>query len=106
MVSNYSDQGYPFPHYLVVSDVGISKQFDLLPEVVQTSNVGTPFTMALEVRTNKYDQRADVYSLGCIYYKMLTMEYPFNGETLDELNRSKCKDTLKVVPNKDILKHK
>ena len=42
-----------------------------------TQAVGTSTTMAREVYMNeKYDQKADIYSLGAMLLKMLTNRYP------------------------------
>jgi len=44
-----------------------------------TTYVGTAFTMAPEVRTGDYGNQADIYSMGCIFYQMITKELPFSG---------------------------
>jgi len=41
--------------------------------------------MAPEVNTGKYDTQADIYSLGCVLYKMITGNEPFYGKTREEI---------------------
>ena len=44
------------------------------------TRLGTPLVMAPEVLDgNKYDHAADVWSLGCVFYEMLTGYAPFTG---------------------------
>jgi serine/threonine protein kinase len=74
-VSKYEDPPYPYKHYLTISDFELSKVglYDM------TRNVGTSYTMAPEVKYGDYGPNVDVYSLGCILYKMLTKHEPFPG---------------------------
>src|SRR5690606_14778300 len=48
--------------------------------------VGTPDFLAPEQirRTHDVDIRADIFSLGCTLFKLLTDELPFGGKTLME----------------------
>ena len=55
-----------------------------LTELTATADIlGTPDFMAPEqaMSTKHVDIRADVYSLGCTLYNMLTADVPFHGET-------------------------
>jgi serine/threonine protein kinase len=46
--------------------------------------LGTPSFMAPElIRYKEYDQRVDVWSLGCIVYILLSGKYPFEGQDSD-----------------------
>ncbi len=50
--------------------------------------LGTPGTMAPEqIRGLEADQRADVYSLGCVLYELLTDQQVFAGQTRAEMFR-------------------
>eukprot|EP00801_Mesodinium_rubrum_P003364 Mrub_03364.p1 GENE.Mrub_03364~~Mrub_03364.p1 ORF type:complete len:471 (+),score=130.37 Mrub_03364:62-1414(+) len=57
--------------------------------------VGTTFYMAPELfLADTYDKRVDVWSLGVLYYTMLSGFPPFNGETSKEVIQSVIKNTL------------
>src|SRR5262249_26100312 len=44
---------------------------------------GTPAYMAPEViLSHRFDERADIFSLGTVFYEMLTGQNPFTAETL------------------------
>ena len=63
-----------------VGDYGLSK---LMSESRGTLSMGrgTPYYMAPEMLRRKGDARSDVYSLGVIYYEMITGDVPFKGDS-------------------------
>jgi serine/threonine protein kinase len=76
-----------------LADLGLAKQIEgESPESGLTlagSVMGTPHYLAPEqARDSKaVDQRADVYSLGCTFYHMLTGNVPFSGSSTYEILR-------------------
>lgn len=47
---------------------------------------GTPLLMAPEVLNGKhYNHKADVWSIGCIFYELLTGFVPFTGKNYEDL---------------------
>lgn len=74
----------------LVADFGLARAVGAADyqKLTQTGSiVGTPFYMSPEqLREDRdLDQRADIYSLGCILYEMLTGGPPFTGTSLKEL---------------------
>eukprot|EP00698_Gefionella_okellyi_P013099 TRINITY_DN3566_c0_g1_i1.p1 TRINITY_DN3566_c0_g1~~TRINITY_DN3566_c0_g1_i1.p1 ORF type:complete len:493 (-),score=151.02 TRINITY_DN3566_c0_g1_i1:20-1498(-) len=71
-----------------LGDFGIAKA---LNDTMQQANtyVGTPYYMAPEICESKpYDQAADIWSLGCILYELMTLRHPFEGRDMAALVRA------------------
>jgi len=70
-----------------LADLGIAKSLNAQGKVVQSDGVfGSPHYMAPEqARGLPMDHRADLYSLGCTYYRILLGRVPFNGKDAKEI---------------------
>jgi serine/threonine-protein kinase PpkA len=68
---------------LALIDFGLAKQVALQAEVTGAGAIfGTPYYMSPEQGHGEaVDVRGDIYSLGVIFYEMLTGLKPFDGET-------------------------
>jgi serine/threonine protein kinase len=99
LVNSYEDPSYPYKLYLLISDFGLAKEMTEKSMLDNTINVGTEFTKAPEVETRIYDMGADIYSAGCILYKMLFKKDPFPGSTIKEIKDRKKLSAL-TLPNK------
>ncbi len=74
--------------HVKVLDFGISKMAEEGVDATQTATIlGSPLYMSPEqMRSAKaVDPRSDIWSLGVIFFEMLTGERPFEGDTLTEL---------------------
>lgn len=70
-----------------ITDFGFACLFS--PSDKMDLSLGTPMYMAPELVNDKeYDQRVDVWALGCIVYILLTGSPPFSGVTTDEMSES------------------
>jgi serine/threonine protein kinase len=67
-----------------ILDFGLARQSDSKAGLTQAGEiVGTPHYMAPEqARAKPVDARCDLFSLGCILYRMTTGRLPFAGDTL------------------------
>jgi CheY-like chemotaxis protein len=68
---------------LALIDFGLSKQMRLHAAITGTGQIfGTPYYMSPEQgHAEPTDERSDLYSLGCIFYEMLTGERPFTASS-------------------------
>jgi serine/threonine-protein kinase len=84
-----------------VSDFGIAKTGDAIRTGRQRTVgvIGSPAYMAPEQRTGvqDLDRRADIYSLGIVFFELLVGELPFVAATEEELYRLHCEAVLPSV---------
>jgi hypothetical protein len=67
----------------LLSDFGIAKDFTVDKELTSTGTIlGSPFYMSPEQAEGlPVDGRSDIYSLGVIFYEMLTGQKPYEGDS-------------------------
>jgi NIMA (never in mitosis gene a)-related kinase 2 len=62
-----------------MADFGLAKELSNHTRFAQT-NVGTPFYMAPEIMNEKkYDEKSDIWSLGCMLYELAALKPPFEA---------------------------
>ena len=68
-----------------LGDFGISKMLDTTTQMSKTA-IGTPYYLSPEICQGKpYDQKSDIWSLGCILYELSTLHHPFDSNCLNGL---------------------
>lgn len=73
---------------LKVTDFGVAKRMDATSFTADGQILGTPNYLPPEPFLGlPYDCRSDLYSMGAIYYEMLTLRRPFEAPTLPETLR-------------------
>lgn len=78
-----------------IADLGFARK--LSEDSLAQTNCGTPLMMAPEcLRGDLYDHKADVWSLGCLYYEMLTGFTPFTGISLQNLQENIARGTYQI----------
>jgi hypothetical protein len=82
-------------------DFGLAKQAHLEDELTGTGEIfGTPYYMSPEQGHGEtLDQRSDIYSLGVIFYEMLTGSKPFEGKTAMEVILRHARDPIPRLPD-------
>ena len=63
------------------------------------TQTGTPYYASPEVwRDEPYDNKSDVWSLGCVLYEMITLKPPFVAEDMQGLYRKVLKGVYPQIP--------
>ncbi len=72
-----------------VLDFGIARIAHREAPAADGQVAGSPYYLAPEqLRGETVDRRCDVYSLGVVLFELLTIQRPFTGSTLEEINRA------------------
>lgn len=83
-----------------LGDFGLSKELSSQSKMAQT-NVGTPFYMAPEVMNDRpYDERSDIWSLGCLLYELAALRPPFDATNAVALGMKINQGKFQRIPNK------
>lgn len=70
-----------------IADMGLAKQTS--DRLLRQTICGTPMYMAPEILLKRaYNGLADVWSLGCVLYFLLTGRHPFKAVNIEELKRN------------------
>jgi uncharacterized RDD family membrane protein YckC len=84
-----------------IADFGVARRLDPERDLQRTLTgrvVGTPLYMAPEqARGEGVDHRADMYSLGCSFYHLLSGWPPFDGTTVIEIVRKQLAGKLRPL---------
>ena len=65
------------------------------------TQTGTPYYASPEVWDEKpYDNKSDIWSLGCVSYEMLTLHPPFRAKDMEQLYKAVTKGIYKKVGSK------
>ncbi len=85
----------------VLSDFGIARAVDGNPTMSRLGTVvGTPQYMSPEQASGgKLDGRSDLYSLGVVFYRMLTGDVPYKAESAVSIAIKHLQDPVPRLPN-------
>ena len=65
------------------------------------TQTGTPYYASPEVWKDKpYDNKSDVWSLGCVLYEMITLRPPFRAQNMEGLFNKVCKGQYSKIPDR------
>lgn len=81
-------------------DFGLAKQMRLEQEITSSGEIfGTPYYMSPEQgRGDNVDSRSDIYSLGVIFYEMLTGSKPFRASNAMGIIYKHCQAPIPSLP--------
>ena len=85
---------------IALIDFGLAKRMRLEQEMTGSGEIfGTPYYMSPEQgHANEVDERSDIYSLGIIFYEMLTGEKPFKGTNAMSIIYKTTNEPVPVLP--------
>lgn len=70
---------------LKLGDFGVAKVLDQTSQMAQTC-VGTPSYLSPEIcGRGRYNNKSDIWSLGCVFYQIMTLRPPFTGRNMNQL---------------------
>lgn len=83
-------------------DFGLAKRMRLKLEITGSGEIfGTPYYMSPEQgHGNGVDQRSDIYSLGIIFYEMLTGRKPFRADTAMGIIYKHAQSPVPLLPTR------
>ncbi|MEX2516556.1 MAG: protein kinase [Gammaproteobacteria bacterium] len=90
---------------LTITDFGVAKQVaedsdDMEDITINNMVIGTPYYISPEQGSGMpVDQRSDLYSLGVIFYQMLTGRRPFTGNSISELLQAHISSEIPRLPD-------
>ena len=81
-----------------IGDLNVSK---VAQKGLGYTQTGTPYYASPEVwNENPYDNKSDIWSLGCVTYEMLTLHPPFRAKDMEELYNRVIKGQYKKIGDK------
>ncbi|KAM5179684.1 serine/threonine-protein kinase Nek5-like isoform 2-T3 [Mantella aurantiaca] len=74
-----------------LGDFGIARVLNNTMELAHTC-VGTPYYLSPEICENRpYNNKTDIWSLGCVLYELCTLKHPFESSNLRQLVLKICR---------------
>uniref|UniRef100_A0A672JA59 non-specific serine/threonine protein kinase n=1 Tax=Salarias fasciatus TaxID=181472 RepID=A0A672JA59_SALFA len=83
-----------------LGDFGIARMLNNTMELARTC-VGTPYYLSPEICENRpYNNKTDIWSLGCVLYELCSLRHPFEGSSLRQLVSKICRGRYDPVPSR------
>ena len=81
-----------------LGDLNVSK---VLKKGLSYTQTGTPYYASPEVwKDQPYDNKSDIWSLGCVLYEMITLRPPFRAENMEGLYNKVIKGYVNKIPDR------
>jgi NIMA (never in mitosis gene a)-related kinase len=81
-----------------IGDFGIARVLQHTYDCANTA-IGTPYYLSPEICQEKpYNQKSDIWSLGCIFYEIATLNHAFDAQNMKGLIQKILKGTYPPLP--------
>ena len=81
-----------------IGDFGIARVLQHTYDCAQTA-IGTPYYLSPEICQEKpYNQKSDIWSLGCILYEMVTLRHAFDANSMKGLVLKILRGNYPAIP--------
>ena len=81
-----------------IGDLGVARQLE--KGKFATTFIGTPYYLSPEICNNKeYNDKSDVWALGCILYELCTFKHPFDAKSQGALILKIINEPVKDISN-------
>lgn len=81
-----------------IGDFGIARVLQHTYDCANTA-IGTPYYLSPEICQEKpYNQKSDIWSLGCIFYEIATLNHAFDAQNMKGLVQKILKGTYPPLP--------
>ncbi|XP_013371221.1 PREDICTED: serine/threonine-protein kinase Nek5 isoform X3 [Chinchilla lanigera] len=81
-----------------LGDFGVARVLNNSMEFART-RIGTPYYLSPEICQNQpYNNKTDIWSLGCVLYELCTLKHPFEGKNLQQLALMICQARVAPLP--------
>ena len=84
--------------HIKLGDFGLARSLNSTVDFATTC-IGTPFYMSPEMNNGKYDEKSDIWALGCVVYEMAALRAPFQGFGMEELKKHIIEGELQRFPD-------
>ncbi|XP_070694405.1 serine/threonine-protein kinase Nek5-like [Pempheris klunzingeri] len=83
-----------------LGDFGIARMLNNTMELARTC-VGSPYYLSPEIcESRPYNNKTDIWSLGCVLYELCTLKHPFEGSSLRQLVSKICRGRYNPIPSR------
>ncbi|CAH2224973.1 serine threonine- kinase Nek5 isoform X1 [Pelobates cultripes] len=83
-----------------LGDFGIARVLNNTMELART-RVGTPYYLSPEICDNlPYNNKTDIWSLGCVLYELCALKHPFEAQSLHQLVIKICRGRFEPISSK------
>ena len=81
-----------------IGDLGVAKKLSNNDDFTKTL-IGTPYYLSPEICKEKpYNEKSDIWALGCILYELCTFKHPFETTNQAALVNKILKENPKPIP--------